>query len=456
MEQTIHGIHPAGVAGQSRGVAQRVGRRRRAWLYGAGTLALIGVVIAAIGAARAVAYGEALRDAERATARLADEVRPLLASAQHGDPIRLAALDQTIENRKKTESLMHVTIWDVDGRVIYADEADQIGRRLVAPTEVGQAITQGTVSSDFEVQPEAANVVYDPAGPGFVEVYVPLQLPDRPRLAFEAYYDYPVTEQVAAELFRRILPVVLSLALLLILQLPAAALGRRLRQHRADRRVISRSSGSGVGPELERSKVATDAYGAAIQDIAGVGYALGAVGLWVPELGQPLMQEAQLTVQRALGSLRQLTTDLHPLQLTAEGLPDAIMTLTAPLRHQGIDVHTRFEALPALPELIAFTLYEAAHEVLASVAVDAGVSRVDIDLAVHHAPSDPLILVMKVTDNGVGGPAARIPRAPDQHHTLKRLEQFLLGMGGSLTLTTGPIHGTTSRIELPVDAGWQL
>ena len=447
MEQTIHDIDSAGVAGgQSRGVAQRVGRRRLVWLYGAATLALIGVVIAALGAARAVAYGEALSEAERATTRLADEVGPLLANAQHGDPTRLTELNQTIENRKNAESLMHVTIWDVDGRVIYADEAGQIGRRLVAPSEVSQAIRQGTVSSAFEVQPEAANVVYDPAGPGFVEVYVPLQLPDRPRLAFEAYYDYPVTEQVAAELFRRFLPVVLSLALLLILQLPAAALTRRLREHRA-RRHVSRSSGSAVGPE--RSPVATDVYGAAIQDIAGVGYALGAVGLWVPELGQPLMQEAHLTVQRALGSLRQLTADLHPLQLTAEGLPDAIVTLTAPLRHQGIDVHTRFEPLPALPEHIVFTLYRAAHEVLATVAAHAGASRVEIDLGVNHEPSGRLTAVMKLTDNGVGGAAAKAPLPPDQHLTLKPLGHFLLGMGGSLTVSTDPIHGTTICIELP-------
>ena len=192
------------------------------------------------------------------------------------------------------------------------------------------------------MQPEVSNVKYDENGPGFVEVYVPLDIPNGHRVAFEAYYDYSRAAADADQLFGQFLPLVLVLLVLMIIQLPIACLVRRVRRRRAARRGILDPALSGTGKD--RIQAAANLHDGPIQDIAGVGYALGALGLSVPAEGRPLMDQAQQSLQRAQRSLRRLMLDLYPLDLTAGRLPEAITSLAGPLRQHGIDVRTTLRA----------------------------------------------------------------------------------------------------------------
>src|SRR6476620_11730719 len=142
------------------------------------------------------------------------------------------------------------------------------------------------------------------------------------RVAFEAYYDSPRAAADADRLFRQFLPLVLALLLLLIIQLPVAALVRQVRRHRAERRGLADAPFAGTGKD--RIQVAANLHDGPIQDIAGVGYALGAVALSVPEQGQPMMRQAQQSLQRAQQALRRLMVDLYPLDLSCATLPAAI------------------------------------------------------------------------------------------------------------------------------------
>ena len=238
----------------------------------------------------------------------------------------------------------------------------------------------------------------------------------------------------------------------MIIQLPVAALIRRSRRRRDLRRAGPESFPPNSGKD--RIRVAADLHDGPIQDIAGVGYALGAVALSVPEQGQPLMHQAQESLQRALGSLRQLMVDIYPMDLDTDGLPGAIANLAVPLGQHGVDVRTNFEPLPPLTDDIVSTLYRSAHEGLANVAEHAHASRVDIDLWSHRdPPGGPATVRLQLTDDGIGFDPGTSHAYADGRHGLRQLEDRLTALGGSLTLTTGPRRGTTLRIELPVGAG---
>jgi len=305
------------------------------------------------------------------------------------------------------------------------------------------------VSADFAVQPEVdeGSLDVDLNGPGFVEVYVPLALPNGTRVAFEAYYDYPQAAADADQLFRQFLPLVLGLLLLLIIQLPIAALVRRIRRRRAQRLGLPEAGFSGTGKE--RIQVAANLHDGPIQDIAGVGYALGAVALSVPEHGQPMMRQAQQSLQRAQRSLRRLMVDLYPLDLTSTQLPAAITSLAGPLRQHGIDVRTTFEPLPALREEMVHALYQGAHEALANVAEHAHATHVDIDLSMDHDRVGVGFVQLRITDDGIGFDPDWAHAETDGHDGLRVLQHRLTELGGSLTVVARPGHGTTVRIELP-------
>jgi two-component system NarL family sensor kinase len=440
MVQTSSRIH------RRRGTINRAGaRRRRIALYGAAGVAIIVVVIGALLVGRSVAHDEAFRNAGKMTTELADQVGPLITDAANGDPTQSANLNRIIADRKQAGFLKLVTIWGADGEVIYSDDARQIGRLLTPPDEVTLAITEGTVSADFAVQPEVNDGSYDLTGPGFVEVYVPLTLPDGTRVAFEAYYDYPQAAADADQLFRQFLPLVLVLLLLLIIQLPLAALVRRIRRRRAQRRGLPAAAFSGTGKD--RIQVAANLHDGPIQDIAGVGYALGAVALSVPEQGQPMMRQAQKSLQRAQQSLRRLMVDLYPLDLTVEGLPDAINSLAGPLRQHGIDVRMTTEPLPELTDDLLHALYQGAHEALANAAEHAHATHVDVHLLVDDQRPGVAFVQLLIADDGIGFDRAQVDAGGGVG--LRVLEHRLMELGGSLTVQTRPGSGTTVRIELP-------
>ena len=425
--------------------------RRRILLYGAAALAVVAVVIGTLLVGRDIAENEAFRSAARMTDELSDQVGPLIKDAATADPARLADLNRAIADRKSAGFLKQVNIWGADGQVIYADDAKQIGRRLVPPTEVTLAISQGTESAEFEAQPEISDGTVDQDGPGFVEVYVPLTLTDGTRVAFEAYYDYPRVAAGADQLFRHFLPLVLGLLILLVVQLPVAALIRRIRRGGGQRRGMLDPTRYSAG--RARIQAAANLHDGPIQDIAGVGYALGAVAMSVPEQGQPMMRQAQQSLQRAQRSLRRLMIDLYPLDLTADRLPEAISSLTGPLRQHGIDVHTVFEPLPELTDEVVHALYQGAHEALANVAEHAHATRVDITLSTDSAArADPSIAQLTITDDGIGLDNDRV-NEPVDGHGLSVLRHRLLELGGTLVVRARPGHGTAVGIELPIGDG---
>ena len=431
---------------------------RSRWLAfgGVAVFALIAIAVGALIASRAVARNEALKDAERMTTRLANHVvAPLLAPALAGDPTMLAELNREVHSRMADGDLIEIVVWAGDGRVLYTDEAHKTTGQLLVPERATAAINQGVVSSEFADEPEITNPGSDPTIEGFVEVYLPFHLDGQPPLAFEAYYDYRRVTEIANSILTQMLPVVLiPLLVLQLIQVPIAlSLARRLRTHEVDRAAMLERTLTGL--ERERIKIAADLHDGPIQDLAGIGYALGAVEPGVATAQRPLMRDVVTSLHRAIESLRRMMVDLYPPDLSTAQLPNTIAALTVPLREVDVEVEVEIPEAP-LPPLDPDTvtaLYRVARESLANVKEHAQASRVRVTLDVASDDSTsggrPTVC-LTVTDDGIGVDPLQLDRRAQGHLGLRLLDERVRALGGTLKVAPGKPHGTVVSAALPI------
>ncbi|HEX8508943.1 MAG TPA: sensor histidine kinase [Propionibacteriaceae bacterium] len=427
-------------------------RRELVLLYAVAALALVVVALGAVTASRYVARAQALSDSETSTRRLADlMVAPLLSESLDGNRQRADELRRAVQNRMADGYLTQVTVWSADGTIVFSDDPKNIGTRREPPEEVTAAIVGGEATSTFETQPELDAAV-DPNSPGFVEVYVPFQLPDRPLMAFEAYFDYQRVIDSATSLMWRIIPLVLApLILLQLIQIPiVASLAGRVRRHETERASLLEQTLS--VSDRERSQIAGDLHDGPIQDLAGIGYALGALAPGVAQERRGLMTEVQTTVHHAIDSLRRLMVDLYPPDLDATRLPETILSLTVPLQEKGIDVVTHVEEVPELDSDQVTTLYRVSREVLSNVVQHAQATQASVTLAAHEETSFPSgrSVTLTITDNGVGIDPERLDRRAEGHLGLRLLRDRVEHLRGTFRLERAPEGGTILRVELPL------
>ncbi len=457
--------------GPVRWTAQRVGVRRELMVfYTAAALALLVVGFGAVVASRSVARSQALTDAERQTARLADlVVGPLLHAALQGDAESYRALETAIDLRMRDGYLKQVTVWDHNGRVLFADDPAQIGRSVPTPSEVSDAIDRRIISADFADSPEATELSSEELSDGFVEVYAPFSDPAESAMAFEAYYDYARVDETANALLWQLIPLVLvPLVALMAIQIPiATSMARRVRRHEVERSEVAERSLA--ASERERVRIAADLHDGPIQELAGMSYALGAIAPSVPARDQALMARLQSTVQRSIESLRQLMVDLYPPDLSVSQLPQSLSKLAAPLRKKGIQVQLHVGRLPAMNTEVVTTLYRVTNEALANVAQHSEATTVVVDVTSDHhsasrgdgepATSDEhcpraadaggMSVRLHILDDGVGFEPSQFDRRSQGHLGLQLLTSRVQQLGGTLTVKPGLRGGTSVDVTLP-------
>ncbi|NMH96475.1 sensor histidine kinase [Pseudonocardia acidicola] len=406
---------------------------------------LAAVSVGAVLGARQVARGDALADAERTTQRLADlVVGPLLIDVLAGDRARRAELDQAVVNRLRDGMFSELTVWQADGRIVYASDTTQIGAIEPVPAEVTAAIERGETSSGLEEQPEAGAV---PGEQGFVEVYVPLRLPGRTPLAFEIYYSADKLNRQAAALAARVVPLALgALVLLQVVQIPiAVSLARRVRRHENHRWHLLESALS--ASERERRQIAADLHDGVVQDLAGAGYALGALRRDLPEHRHGALDAVSTAVRGSVDQLRRLMVDIYPPDLSGGGLAGAIGDLTGRLRERGVAVTLQIQPLPPVDAETAAALYRVARETLSNVAQHARAGAVTVHLGPD--PEDPQHVLFTVDDDGVGIAPERLDRRAEGHLGLRLLIDRVDALGGRFTVEPRSEGGTRACARVP-------
>lgn len=408
-------------------------------------LALLGVALATVLIAERIARHQALDEARAQGAGVASRLAaPLVDEAVR----RHAAgstdqLDLVMANRMADGSLTHYKIWDEQGRVIWADQKQLVGRRF--DLEPGVAALFGTRQVMAEVSDlTAAENVEEHGEDELLEVYAGTFDADGRPLVFEAYFPVDQMDEDAHTLVVAFVPLVvgaLTFFLAVMLSL-AVSMSRRvekaqLEKSRATRRAL-------LASEVERRRIAEQLHDGVIQDLAGLGYALPSVTRELRDDGdlaasRSMIEHATDLIQHDTAMLRSLMTDIYPPDLREEGLRVAVERMVRAQAREGqFEVH-----LSIRPELVIShdagrLAYRVVREGLLNVVKHANAGYVSVEIA----PGLPDQVVVRIVDDGQGSSASAGGRS-EGHLGLQLLRDTLDDFGGHLELSPGDPTGFT-------------
>jgi len=357
-------------------------------------------------------------------------------------------LDTVMRNRMQDGSVRHVKFWDQQGRVIWSDERDLVGRRFDLPEDVASLFGTRDVTAELSDLSKAENVGERSEGQ-LLEVYAGAFDADGAPLVFEAYMATDQIKDDAHTIVVAFVPLIVgALGLFLLAVLPlAVSLGRRVERAQLDRSKMMRHAL--LASDLERRRIAQDLHDGVIQDLAGLGYALpiarremragGDLGL----AGATLDRVTGL-VQHDVARLRTLMTDIYPPDLQGQGLLSAIEDLVqATASEAGLEASLSLDPDLELPSEAGRLAYRVIREALRNVVKHAQARHVTVELG-----QDPDHVLVRVTDDG-RGPGPEPGAGREGHLGLRLLMDTVDDFGGRLELRPGTTGGSSLVARFP-------
>lgn len=399
-----------------------------------------------------IARANAVDDARRlgtAVARLV--AAPLVDSrVRAGQPRATARLTTVMTNRMRDGSLEHVKIWDRSGHVIWADEANLVGREFELPDEVASLFGTVRTSADLSSLSREENVLEQQEG-RLLEVYTGAFDADGEPLVVELYLATEPMEENAHTIVMAFVPVVVgSLVVFLLVVVPlAVSLSRRVEHAQRERARMTRHAM--LASDLERRRVAEDLHNGVVQELVGLGYSLPSVERQLGPDGdfaqaRGTLARATELVQRNVAALRSLMTDLYPPDLKGEGLREAVQQLVSTEAHAaGLDAEVRIEENLDLPVASGGLAYRVIREGLRNVVKHAEATRVTVELGRYEGQ-----VLVRVVDDG-RGPGPVPVTSPEGHLGLRLLTDTVVDVGGTLEVAEGPTGGTSLVARFPVE-----
>ncbi len=411
----------------------------------AGSLAAIAVVvIGGFFALRAVTVDDAerqTRDEVQLRARLV-ETAALSDALLVGNADALARLDDVVQAQILNDSVVRVKLWTRDGRIVYSDEPELIGRRFTLGAEERELFRTGGAGAELSDLGAPENR-YERAEGKLLEAHTVIRTPDGHQLLFETYQRFSAISSSASRLLRALAPPLLGgLLVLLLFQAPLAlGMARRLQRGHQEREALLSSAVEASAQE--RARLAADLHDGVVQDIAGVAFGLAPLAADARTAGREeeatLLDEQVGRLRGAVRGLRTMLVQLHPPNLQSSGLRSALADLLEPLERDG--VRATLEVADDTPSPADPLLYRAAREALLNVASHAGARSVDVRV------TGTATRTLAVRDDGRGFDPGH--DAPEGHVGLRLLDTVVRQAGGTLTVMSAPGTGTTVTLEVP-------
>src|SRR3954451_11472992 len=354
-----------------------------------GQFALIGVIaLAIVGLATAIASRrvgerEAIAEARTSTlTKVQGSVEPMITDEfVNGGRTTIAQLDDLVRADVVDGDLVRVKIWRDDGTILYSDEPRLIGSRYSLGDDEQSALRTGAIEAQISDLTEPENRFEQEFGK-LLEVYLPVQTESGRPVLFEAYYRYSLVADNGTRLWRSFAPISLgALVLLELVQIPIAwSLARRLRERGREREALLRQALE--ASDVERRQIASDLHDGAVQDLAGVAYALSAAARRGANDASDVaaVEESAEAVRRSIRSLRSLIVDIYPPDFADADFDSALTELLSRATDRGLAADLDIAGLngTVLPESTARLLYRAAQEGVRNTLDHAGASAVRI------------------------------------------------------------------------------
>jgi signal transduction histidine kinase/PAS domain-containing protein len=157
------------------------------------------------------------------------------------------------------------------------------------------------------------------------------------------------------------------------------------------------------------------------------------------------LARARAGIARAIGALREIMVDLHPVSLEVAGLESALGAVADQQARHGRFAY-ELSIDPAAGGLRDDLVVALARELLTNAAKHADASRVRVSV---RRTADAILL--EVADDGAGIPDGRLGSALREGHIgLASSIQRVEAVGGTLSLSPAPGGGTAAAVTLPV------
>jgi signal transduction histidine kinase len=418
----------------------------------ASLVALAVVVVGGFLALRGVAVSEAEREARARVALQGQvlEVAGLQDGLVRGDPDAVAAVDDVVAARLLSPSVVRVKVWTRDGRILYSDEPQLIGRRFTLGEDEQALFTEGGAEAELSDLSREENQFERHEG-RLLEAHTVIRTPDGTPVLFETYGRFDAVSASASRLLRALAPTLLAaLALLLLLQVPLSwTLARRLQRGWRERELLLRRAIE--ASDQERGRIASDLHDGVVQDLAGVAFGLAPLADEAERRGDAAgaatLRASADQLRQGVRALRTLLVEIHPPSLESAGLEPALSDLLSSLAAQGVRTELHVADAAMAPSAADPLVYRVAREALRNVAEHAGAGHARVDVT---RPS-PSVVRLEVADDGRGFDAAERAARADAGHVGLRLLADLVGQsGGTLDVQARRGEGTRVVMEMPV------
>lgn len=414
----------------------------------AAVLVLVGV-LASLAAGR-LAEREAVNDAATITDVLAEAV--VIPALNDGvadeDPAALAQFDTLVRDRVLRAGIARVKVWSPQGRVVYADTRELMGRTFALSSDQREALAQPKTKAEVSTLTASENQFE--SGDRLLEVYRPVWTPSGRELLFETYSPYDSVRQRSSSLWRGFAGVtVSSLLLLVVLMAPVVStLLRRLAQAQRQReRLLERTV---EAAEAERRRVAATLHDGPVQDLAGSSFVAAGAAARADAAGDERLSRELSGLATSLRNnirvLRSLLVDIYPPSLSGAGLATALADLAGSVSPRGVAVRLELDKLEELglsPDHERL-IYRVAQESLRNTAAHAAPCTAIVRLSREDDSA-----VLEVSDDGPGFDASQLDEPAEGHFGLRLLADLASDAGAILQVASTPGWGTHWRLVLP-------
>lgn len=202
----------------------------------------------------------------------------------------------------------------------------------------------------------------------------------------------------------------------------------------------------------ERARLARDLHDSVVQQVFSMRMQAKALRAQVdaggandPERVRAVADELLSLAQHALGDLRSLVLQLHPVELDGSGLGPAVRAHAASLQDtSGVQVDVDADELPDLPADLQEDLYRIVQEALHNVVKHAHATRATVRIRREGDPRTRLSI--EISDDGIG-------LHGEKHRAgaigLASMQERAQRWGGHTEIGNAE-HGCCVRVQIPV------
>ena len=247
-------------------------------------------------------------------------------------------------------------VWNRQGKILYSDEPRLIGDSYGLAADERRSLDVGIIEAEVSDLAEAEIATSGRTASSSRSTCRSDRLRER-RCCSRPTTTIRSSPRNGNRLFRSFAPISLGALLMLeLVQIPIAwSLARRLRMRMRERELLLHRALE--ASDVERRQIASDLHDGAVQDLAGVAYALSATARRDGAAGSSpdtkVIEDAAESIRDSIRSLRSLIVDIYPPDFDEVSFDSAMTDLLTRGSDRGLSVDLDIQLDDPLPDSAA-------------------------------------------------------------------------------------------------------